>query len=79
VTQKHVRHMIDFLKETQAMLKQLADSRAVPADTAALVPVLLKFFEFSAHRTDHYTNRLKWGLAQCFIRNFQPTSETIEE
>lgn len=79
VTQKHVRAMIDFLKETQAMLKQLVDSRAGSADTAALVPVLLKFFEFSPHRNDHYTNRLKWGLAQCFIRNFQPTGGEIEE
>lgn len=79
VTQKHVRQLVDFLKEAQAMLKQLSDSRAGPADTASLVPVLLKFFDFSAHRTEQYTNRLKWGLAQCFIRNFQPTSDEIIE
>ncbi len=79
VTQKHIREMMHFLQETQAMLKQLSDSRASQADTMALIPVLLKFFEFSPHRNEHYTNRLKWGLAQCFTRNFRSTGEEIEE
>ncbi|HAL17675.1 MAG TPA: hypothetical protein DCP32_13310 [Anaerolineaceae bacterium] len=79
VTQKHVHYMRDFLKETQAMLKELSDSRATASDTAALVPVLLKFFEFTADRSEQYTNRLKWGLAQCFTRNFRSAGEAIEE
>jgi len=79
VTQKHVRHMLDFLKETQAMLKQLSDSHANAADTSALLPVLLKFFEFSANHSELYTSRLKWGLAQCFTRNFRPSGEEMEE
>ncbi|HWR65565.1 MAG TPA: hypothetical protein VN364_05560 [Bellilinea sp.] len=79
VTQKHVHQMLDFLKEAQAMLKQLSDSRASAADTVALVPVLLKFFDIQADRTEQYTNRLKWGLAQCFTRNFRSSGEQIEE
>jgi glyoxylase-like metal-dependent hydrolase (beta-lactamase superfamily II) len=79
VTQKHVHLLRDFLKETQAMLKQLSDSRAGAADTAALVPVLLKFFEIPQERTELYTNRLKWGLAHCFTRNFRPTTEEVME
>lgn len=79
VTQKHVHLMRDFLKEAQAMLKELSDSRASAADTAALVPVLLKFFEFPASLNNHYCSRLKWGLEQCFTRNFRPTSDDILE
>jgi len=71
--------MLDFLKEAQAMLKQLSDSRASAADTVALVPVLLKFFEIPADRANQYTSRLKWGLAQCFTRNFRSSGEQIEE
>jgi hypothetical protein len=79
ITQKHVRLMRDFLTEIQGMLKQLAESKATAADTVALVPVLLKFFEFPAERTELYTNRLKWGLSRCFTRHFSPTGEDIDE
>lgn len=79
VTQKHVRHMLDFLKETQAMLKQLSDSHANAADTSALLPVLLKFFDFPANLSEQYTSRLKWGLSQCFTRNFRPSGEEMDE
>jgi len=79
ILQKHVHHMRDFIKETQAMLKELFDSRANASDTAALVPVLLKFFDFPADRTEHYSSRLKWGLEQCFSRNYRPSAEEILE
>ena len=76
---KHVGNEIALLTDLQHKIKDLAESRANPEDTAQLIPDLLKQFSSPAHSADEFMHRLKWGLGQYFNRHYRPNGEEIIE
>ena len=79
VTARHVRQQISFLNKVQARIESLVESKANPEDSAAFVPELLKSLDIPVEYKEVYFSRLKWGLAQYFVRHFRSHGEEIED
>ncbi len=79
ITHKQIQQQIAFLTKVYQQIETLAGGKAVPEDTQALVPSLLKDFDVPPERETLYYNRLKWGLMQYFNRHYRPHQEEVEE
>lgn len=79
LTHNHVRLMLDFLVEVHQGMEKLAVNRAQPEETQNLVMPLLSQFRFPSERLTLYTNRLKYGLFQYYLRHYRPNTNDLEE
>ncbi|MFZ5919883.1 MAG: hypothetical protein ACOYY3_02390 [Chloroflexota bacterium] len=74
-----IRNQLDFLTEVQKELGKLASRKASSDATEKLVGPLLAHFKFPAGRQDQYEQRLRYGLRNCYSRNFNTASKVEEE
>ncbi|MEN4010821.1 MAG: hypothetical protein ROW48_02175 [Bellilinea sp.] len=79
ITQKHVRQQLDFLKNVQERMEQLASRKGEPEETSTWIPELLGRMDFPAERKIQYVQRLKWGLVQYYNRHFRAIGEELDE
>lgn len=79
LTHNHARLMLDFLVEVHQKMEELAERKAQPDETTALVEPLLSRFRFPEEKLTQYTNRLRHGLHQYYLRHYRPSSTDIEE
>ena len=79
LTHNHVRLMLDFLVEVHQGMEKLAVNRAQPEETQNLVMPLLSQFRVPSERLTLYTNRLKYGLFQYYLRHYRPNTNDLEE
>jgi glyoxylase-like metal-dependent hydrolase (beta-lactamase superfamily II) len=74
-----IRSQLDFLTEAQKEMDKLAARKASPEATEKLVAPLLAHFKFPASRQDQYEQRLRYGLRNCYSRNFNAAHKVEEE
>lgn len=79
VTIDDVKAQLKFIKDVQQKLEALSAKRAAPDATDALVQGLLNQVKAPADQLKKYTLRLRYGLRQCYIRNFNPAGYSIPE
>lgn len=79
VATMQVRRQVNFLEKIHRMIGELADQKAPPADTEALVAPLLAEFEIPQGREIQYRQRLKYGLYHYYLRHFTQASEELAE
>jgi glyoxylase-like metal-dependent hydrolase (beta-lactamase superfamily II) len=77
-----IRTQILFLKTVDEKLTELVDSKALPDATEKLIPGLLSKFKFPSEQRLTYTQRLRYGLYQYFLRHYRSVDpledDTIE-
>ncbi len=61
-----------YLKYILRHLEKLASREAPPEETEAIIPKLLSDLDFSPDRQEQYTQRLRYGLSQYYLRHYQP-------
>jgi glyoxylase-like metal-dependent hydrolase (beta-lactamase superfamily II) len=63
-----------LIKDIAEGIEKLAARNAAPEATQEMVPKLLSKFSASGKQRDLYATRLRYGLYQCFVRRFFPTT-----
>ena len=71
VTIDEVREFRSFLKSLRGRLDTLAKREGAPEETEKFIPALLEKLSFSPEMEEFYTNRLKYGLHQYYLQNYQ--------
>ena len=79
LAQQQVRAQIALLEKIHKQVEDLAGQNAAPEETARLVPGLLSGLRFPPDRAGQYSQRLRYGLHQYYVRHYQPHSDIIEE
>jgi len=79
INQDRVKTQIKFLEKADSQLRSLADRQAGAAETEKLVHGLLKSIHFPVVKERHYSNRLKWGLHQVYLRHYSTSGAHPQE
>jgi hypothetical protein len=79
ITHEHVREQLHFLENAHQMLLNLAEQRCRPDETEKLVPSLMGQYRKLGDRKALFTQRVRWGLHQYYIRHFYPGSHNLVE
>lgn len=79
VAQQQIRRQIYYLEKVHGMVEELAAQKAPAAETASLVPALLRETEIPPDREVQYRQRLLHGLYQYYIRHYQHSEAEITE
>ncbi len=79
VTQEDVKAQLKFMRDVNQKLEGLSAKNASPDATDSLVQGLLNQVKAPADQLKKYTLRLRYGLRQCYIRNFHPSGTNISE
>ena len=80
IPQAQVRRQLTFLEKAHQLLNTLAERKALPEDTAGLVPFLMVDFKMPADRQVLFEQRLRWGLSRYYARQYHvPSVESLEE
>jgi len=74
VTYENVRAQHRYLKSIARGMERLAKRNAPPESTEDLIPGLLSEISFPSDRQEQYTQRLRSGLYQYYIRRYRPTN-----
>jgi glyoxylase-like metal-dependent hydrolase (beta-lactamase superfamily II) len=69
-----IHHLSRLLKEINHNMERLASRNALPEATLEMLPSLLAEYTIPAKLRDLYTTRLSYGLQQCFVRRYRPTT-----
>jgi glyoxylase-like metal-dependent hydrolase (beta-lactamase superfamily II) len=69
-----IRAQLRSLKKLSRSLSKLAEKNAAPEATEKLISILMSGEEYPATRQDQYTDRLRTGLYQYYLRHFRPAS-----
>ncbi len=73
-----IRNQLDFLIEVRKELDKLTSRKASLDAVDKLVEPLLAHFKYPASRQDQYAQRLRYGLRNCYSRNFSAASKEEE-
>jgi cyclase len=73
-----IRTQVLFLKMVEEKLDELVDSKALPEATEKLIPGLLSKFKFPSEQRLTYTQRLRYGLYQYFVRQYR-SADPLED
>jgi glyoxylase-like metal-dependent hydrolase (beta-lactamase superfamily II) len=68
-----------MLEQTHTRMQQFAARKAQPEETAMLIPDLLTITESPSAQRDRHAQRLRYGLAHYYIRNYFAPGQTEEE
>ncbi|WP_322794073.1 MBL fold metallo-hydrolase [Bellilinea sp.] len=79
ITHKHVHQQIEFLKNIQSRMDDLAARKGEPSETHSWINDLLSGMNFPAERKAQYYQRLKWGLEQYYNRHYRAMGEELDE
>ncbi len=71
---QHARDLRTFLKEVGKKLERLNERNAPPDATESLIPGLLSRIDFPSDKENHYTNRLRHGLYEYYVRHYMPAA-----
>lgn len=75
VSRDDIRVQVEVLKEIATTLDKLARKNAAPEDDKALITkILAHYANIPAEHLDRYTQRLRYGLHQCFMRRYRSIS-----
>jgi glyoxylase-like metal-dependent hydrolase (beta-lactamase superfamily II) len=69
-----IRAQLRSLKKLSRSLSRLAAKNAAPEATEKLISILISGSDYPATRLDQYTDRLRTGLYQYYLRHFRPTN-----
>lgn len=62
---------IRYLREIDARMDELAESKAEPEAASTLIPALLEWVDGDSTRHEQYAQRLRWGLPRYYTRHYQ--------
>jgi len=81
VPAKAVPRLANFLDSVQAALEKLAQKNAASEEVYRLVPKLLKKIDYPDALEETYSNRLRYGLYQYYLRRYRSieAEEVIDE
>jgi glyoxylase-like metal-dependent hydrolase (beta-lactamase superfamily II) len=71
-----IRQTQHFIKETNRCVERLARRNIAPETTEELIPTLLPLIPFPPERQERYTQRIRYGLHQYFIRRYRPATSS---
>ncbi|MBN2547539.1 MAG: MBL fold metallo-hydrolase [Anaerolineales bacterium] len=75
VVAEDIRRQIKVLKEIANALDNIARKNAAPEDNKVLIPkILAHYADMPAEHLERYTQRLRYGLHQCFLRRYRSVS-----
>ena len=69
---EEIRKFIKMLKDVHSKLNSLSSKNVIPEATQELIPSLLSHYN-SGKLRELFATRLRYGLQQCFIRQFRPS------
>lgn len=77
VTTAQIRTQLDLLHDIEARIEKLGLKSKLPDSTESLVEPILEAMKVPVARRKAYSQRLRYGLRQCFARKYQagPTAE----
>lgn len=67
-----IREQRRFLREVEKQMERLHSRGLPPEETASLVPKLLTRFDFHPRYHLQYSQRLKYGLFEFYVRHYAP-------
>lgn len=70
ISDREIKDMKKFISGIHKQLEKLNRRNAKPEDTEKLVEKQLGSFKFEPRYRNHYYQRLKFGLAHCFARQY---------
>jgi len=76
ISNDQIRIQLKILKKVSRNLDTLAKKNASPETTEKIIPVILSLMFFPESRREQYTNRLRSGLYQYYLRHFRPSNPT---
>ncbi len=79
VTPEEIKAQLKFMNDVKKKLSGLAEKKAAPDASEALVQGFLTQMKPPAEKMKQYTQRLRYGLRQCYIRNFHSNGSTLPE
>ena len=79
VSVETIRHQKEILEQVLNKVEKLAGKKAAPEAVEALINPLLGGFKVPSGRQGQYAQRLRYGLAQYYIRHYHPSSAVPEE
>jgi cyclase len=79
VNAQAIRNQLEFLKYARERLEKMAARHARPETTEKLITSFLTYFRVPAARQKHYTQRLRHGLMQYYIRHYHPSRSWHED
>lgn len=71
-----IRQTQHFINETNRCVERLARRNIAPETTEELIPTLLPLIPFPPERQERYTQRIRYGLHQYFIRRYRPATSS---
>lgn len=74
VMQDQIAKQYKFLETVEAQITRLAEAKAPLEETEKLIPMFLRQFDIPAGRLDHFTMRLKYGLAHYYAQHNKTVS-----
>ncbi|MEZ0396697.1 MAG: MBL fold metallo-hydrolase [Anaerolineales bacterium] len=74
-----IRAQRDYLQQIGEKLEKLAAKKSPPEAIESLLPGLLSDFKASAAQQVQFTQRLRYGLRQYYIRHYHPSAGVGEE
>jgi len=79
VNSDHIHAQASFLKQAQSKIEKLSTKKASLEALDSLANSLLGEFKVPASRQSKYLRRLRYGIYQYYVRNFQPSGKTAAE
>ena len=73
-TNEDIHEFRKFIRNVARRLERRAKKCLLPEVTEKMVPTLLSKFRFPRIEHDVYEKRLRYGLYQCYLRNYSPLS-----
>lgn len=79
VSQEEIKAQLKLISDVKKKLAGLAEKKSAADATEALVQNLLTQIKSPAEKMKQHTQRLRYGLRQCYIRNFHVNGANLPE
>ena len=74
-----IKAQIEFLNLVKSRLEKLAAQHAAPDSTEDLVPSLSNILKYQTAHDQRYTQRLRYGLRQYYLRHYHASTSKAED
>ncbi len=74
-----IRSQVEYLQKIMQKCEKLAEKKSTPEEIEKLIAPLLSGFKIPNERQRQYTQRLRYGLYNYYMRHYRPTNNTAGE